>query len=891
MVEMKHPEHLLLVDGHSLAYRAFYALPLDNFSTSSGQPTNAVFGFTSMLINAIKDEKPTHLAIAFDVSRETFRREMFAEYKANRAKSPDEFRSQLPLITEVIEAMQIPGIQVKGYEADDIIATLAKQGEKKGMRVSILTGDRDSYQLVNESITVLYARKGVSDIARMTPAAVLEKYDLTPEQYPDFAALRGDPSDNLPSVPSVGEKTAVKWIKEYGNLDELIKHANEISGKVGESLRANIEQVKLNRKMTELVKDVSLDVGVDQLVVKKLDIDLVNKVFTALEFKSLRERLIGNASVSKDSSKKPKQSSFKVQKYNSGGLGKWLEEDTNELIALDVQFESFAAEFKEVAWGIARSSDGIAFSQDELSQDELAKLKKFLSNKETKKVVHGAKDFYKICSHLNIEFQGLISDTEISSYLVNPGLRSYELEDVAMRVLGFVPDLANENDGQLALGEESVNVDSLATRANAILSLNAALEPQIEERKLSGLLNDLELPLIEVLAEMELTGIAVDLKKLNNLSDEFEKLAKGYEKDAFKIVGHEFNMASPKQLQTVLFDERKLPKTKKTKTGFTTDAEALTDLFAKTKDPVLSSILSWRDITKLKQTVASLIPLAEKDGRIHTTFNQTVTSTGRLSSTEPNMQNIPIRTDQGKRIRDCFISGKEYECLLTADYSQIEMRIMAHLSKDPGLIEAFKSGEDLHTTSASLVFGVKPNEVDAELRRQIKAISYGLAYGMGAYGLSQSLDIEVAAAQKLMDEYFKRFGGVRDYLARVVEEARKVGFTETIMGRRRYFPDLTNPDRQRREMAERMALNAPIQGSAADIVKKAMLNADSMLKKEKLKSRLLLQVHDELVFEVAKGEKDQVEKLARIAMADAAPLLVPLDVSIGVGSSWDEAAH
>jgi DNA polymerase-1 len=891
MVDMKHPEHLLLVDGHSLAYRAFYALPLDNFSTSSGQPTNAVFGFTSMLINAIKDEKPTHLAIAFDVSRETFRREMFAEYKANRAKSPDEFRSQLPLITDVIEAMQIPGIQVKGYEADDIIATLAKQGEKKGMRVSILTGDRDAYQLVNNSITVLYARKGVSDIARMTPAAVLEKYELTPEQYPDFAALRGDPSDNLPSVPSVGEKTAVKWIKEYGNLDELIKHANEISGKVGESLRANIEQVKLNRKMTELVKNVSLEIGVDQLVVKELDIDLVNKVFTALEFKSLRERLIGNSSVSKESSKKPKQGSFKVQKYHSGGLRKWLEEDSQELIAIDIQFENFGAEFREVAWGLAKSSEGIAFAQGELSQEDLQQLKTFLSNKEIKKVIHAAKDLYKICSHLGVEFQGLISDTEISSYLVNPGLRSYELEDVAMRVLGFVPELANETDGQLALGEESVNVDILATRANVILNLNAALVPQIEERKLSDLLNELELPLIKVLAEMEITGIAIDLKKLNNLSDEFEKLANGYEKEAFKIVGHEFNMASPKQLQTVLFDERKLPKTKKTKTGFTTDAEALTDLFARTKDPVLSSILSWRDITKLKQTAASLIPLAEQDGRIHTTFNQTVTSTGRLSSTEPNMQNIPIRTDQGKRIRDCFISGKEFECLLTADYSQIEMRIMAHLSKDPGLIEAFKSGEDLHTTSASLVFGVKPNEVDAELRRQIKAISYGLAYGMGAYGLSQSLDIEVAAAQKLMDEYFKRFGGVRDYLARVVEEARKVGFTETIMGRRRYFPDLSNPDRQRREMAERMALNAPIQGSAADIVKKAMLNADAMLKKEKLKSRLLLQVHDELVFEVAKGEKDQVEKLARIAMADAAPLLVPLDVSVGVGSSWDEAAH
>jgi DNA polymerase-1 len=891
MVEMKHPEHLLLVDGHSLAYRAFYALPLDNFATSSGQPTNAVFGFTSMLINAIKDEKPTHLAIAFDVSRETFRKDMFPEYKANRAKSPDEFRSQLPLITEVIKAMQIPGVQLKGFEADDIIATLAKQGEKKGMRVSILTGDRDSYQLVNESITVLYARKGVSDIARMTPHAVLDKYELTPAQYPDFAALRGDPSDNLPSVPSVGEKTAVKWIKEYGNLDELIKNADQISGKVGEALRANIEQVKLNRKMTELVKDVTLEISVDQLAVKGPDIDEVNRVFTELEFKSLRERLLGNSAVVKESVKKGTSRSFLVKTYRPDDLKKWMETHSDEPIALDVQFEGFAQNISSVAWGIANSSSGIAFSDEELSSDDLKAFKDLITNNKIKKIVHNAKDFYQISISKKLEFNGLLADTEISAYLVNPGLRSYELEDVAMRVLGFVPELANENDGQLALGDESLNVESLANRANAIYQLHFALMPQIEEKNLTKLLNELELPLVKVLAEMEVTGIAVDMTKLNNLSSEFEKLANGFEKEAFKIVGHEFNMGSPKQLQTVLFDERKLPKTKKTKTGYTTDAEGLTDLFAKTKDPVLSSILSWRDITKLKQTVVSLIPLAAKDNRIHTTFNQTVTSTGRLSSTEPNMQNIPIRTDQGKRIRDCFISAKDYECLLTADYSQIEMRIMAHLSKDPGLIEAFKSGEDLHTTSASLVFGVKPTEVDAELRRQIKAISYGLAYGMGAYGLSQSLDIEVGAAQKLMDEYFKRFGGVRDYLANVVEVARKLGYTETIMGRRRYFPDLTNPDRQRREMAERMALNAPIQGSAADIVKKAMLNADSLLKSEKLKSRLLLQVHDELVFEVAKGEKDQVEKLARKAMAEAAPLLVPLDVSIGVGSSWDEAAH
>lgn len=888
---MKRPEHLLLVDGHSLAYRAFYALPVDNFATSSGQPTNAVFGFTSMLINAIKDEKPTHLAICFDVSRETFRKEMFPDYKANRAKSPDEFRSQLPLINDVIAAMQIPGVQVKGFEADDVIATLAKQGEKKGMRVSILTGDRDSYQLVNEAITVLYARKGVSDIARMTPAAVLEKYEITPLQYPDFAALRGDPSDNLPSVPSVGEKTAIKWIKEYGSLVELINHAEDIAGKVGEALRANLDQVKLNRKMTELIKDVTLEITVDQLAVKIPDIDLVNKVFTELEFKSLKERLLGTAAISKDNSKKKIDSKFESIKYSKSAFIEWLGKNQKDPIALDVQFEGDIHSFFNIAWGLSNETSGIAFSDSDLSGEEKDIFNKFLADSKSEKIVHSGKVFYQISTMKNIEMKGLIADTEISAYLVNPGLRSYELEDVAMRVLGFVPELANGNDGQMVLGDETLNVASLASRANVIFQLHKVLTPQIIERNLEKLLLNLEMPLVKVLANMETVGIAVDMKKLNNLSSEFEKLAKGFEKEAFKIVGHEFNMGSPKQLQVVLFDERKLPKTKKTKTGYTTDAEGLTELFAKTKDPVLSSILSWRDITKLKQTVVSLIPLAAKDERIHTTFNQTVTSTGRLSSTEPNMQNIPIRTDQGKRIRDCFISGKDYECLLTADYSQIEMRIMAHLSKDPGLIQAFKSGEDLHTTSASLVFGVKPTEVDAELRRQIKAISYGLAYGMGAYGLSQSLDIEVGAAQKLMDEYFKRFGGVRDYLAEVVEVARKLGYTETIMGRRRYFPDLTNPDRQRREMAERMALNAPIQGSAADIVKKAMLNADELLQKSKLKSRLLLQVHDELVFEVASGEKDEIEKLARVAMADAAPLLVPLDVSIGVGSSWDEAAH
>ena len=889
MVEKSDPKHLLLVDGHSLAYRAFYALPLESFATSSGQPTNAVYGFTSMLLNAIKDEKPTHIAIAFDVSRNTFRKELFTEYKANRAKTPDEFKSQLPLIHQVIKALKIPGLQVEGFEADDIIATLAKQGEKKDMRVSILTGDRDTFQLVNKDITVLYARKGVSDIARMTPDAVKEKYELTPQQYPDFAALRGDPSDNLPSIPSVGEKTAVKWIKEYGNLDELIKHAQEITGKVGDSLRQNLDQVKLNRKMTELVKDVKLDKEIDDLVVQKIDENEVNKVFTELEFKSLRERVLGknsNSSVEKTKSITKSKSS----RYSNGVVKLFLEENQKELIAIDLDFEGQFQEISNISWGLSNENEFIFFAHNEIDAKDKEIFIAWLQDANRQKTVHGSKDFYHVSRFLNIEFEGLIDDIEISSYLVNPGLRSYDLEDISVRVLGFSPVQSGDSSGQLSFDSDT-DLEALGLRAQAIYLISKKMKAKLKEQNLEKLFFELELPLAKLLSQMEDSGIAVDLKKLNSLQIEFEKIGKEFEKQAFKLVGHEFNLASPKQLQTVLFDERKLPKTKKTKTGFTTDASALEELFASTKDPLLSLILKWRDITKLKQVAASLIPLVDKESRIHTTFNQTITSTGRLSSTEPNLQNIPIRTEQGKRIRDCFINAKNYECLLTADYSQIEMRIMAHLSKDPGLISAFKSGEDLHTSSAALVFGVKPNEVNEELRRQIKAISYGLAYGMGAYGLSQSLDIEVSQASKLMEEYFKRFGGVRDYLATVVEDARKNGYTETIMGRRRYFPDLTNPDRQRREMAERMALNAPIQGSAADIVKSAMLKVDKVLKENKLKSRILLQVHDELVIEVWPGELEKVKTLVKNEMGKAADLLVPLDVSIGVGSSWDEAAH
>ncbi|NBO79036.1 MAG: DNA polymerase I, partial [Actinobacteria bacterium] len=677
MVEKSDPKHLLLVDGHSLAYRAFYALPLESFATSSGQPTNAVYGFTSMLINAIKDEKPTHIAIAFDVSRNTFRKELFSEYKANRAKTPDEFKSQLPLIHQVIGALKIPGLQVEGFEADDIIATLAKLGEKNEMRVSILTGDRDTFQLVNKDITVLYARKGVSDIARMTPDAVQEKYELTPEQYPDFAALRGDPSDNLPSIPSVGEKTAVKWIKEYGNLDELIKHASEISGKVGESLRQNLDQVRLNRKMTQLIQDVKLDKEIADLVMQKIDENEVNKVFTELEFKSLKERVLGKNSSSNIEKNKPSVKT-KSTKYTKGVLKEFLERNAKDSIALELDFNGQFQEISNIKWGLANDTELLAFSHDEIDSKDRDLFIDWLQDKNKLKTVHGSKDFYHVSRFLNIELNGIFDDIEISSYLVNPGLRSYDLEDICIRVLGFSPGQSSESSGQLSFDTDS-DLEALAIRAQAIYLISKNISQKLQEQNLEKLFFDLELPLAKLLSEMEDAGIAVDLKKLNSLQVEFEKIANGYEKDSFKIVGHEFNLASPKQLQTVLFDERKLPKTKKTKTGYTTDATALEELFASTKDPLLSLILKWRDITKLKQVAASLIPLVDKESRIHTTFNQTITSTGRLSSTEPNLQNIPIRTDQGKRIRDCFINSKNYECLLTADYSQIEMRIMAHL--------------------------------------------------------------------------------------------------------------------------------------------------------------------------------------------------------------------
>ncbi len=886
---------LLLLDGHSLAYRAFYALPVENFSTTTGQATNAVYGFTSMLINTLRDERPTHVGVAFDVSRSTFRSVEYPEYKATRSATPDEFRGQIPLIHEVLAALDIPHVEVDGFEADDVIATLTTQAEAAGYDVLIITGDRDAYQLVDDHVTVLYPRKGVSDLARMTPAAIEEKYGLTPAQYPDYAALRGDPSDNLPSIPGVGEKTAAKWVREFGSLDALVDRVDEVKGKTGDSLRAALSDVLRNRRLTELVRDVDLDIGPDDLARRPFERERVHEVFDALQFRVLRERLFAEHQQDAASAAAPAVA-VDVEVLESGAaawLGAHAGAGSRTGLAVLGRWGSGTGDVEALA--VASSDGSVAYLPVRgLGAEDEAAVADWLADAERPKALHDAKGPELALRARGWRLRGLTCDTALAAYLVLPGQRSFDLSDLVPRFLHRdLAGAASSAADQLSFDTDvdAERAESLGTQAKAVLDLAVALEEELEARGGTALMREVELPLLHVLADLEQAGIAVDVEHLRGLEEEFGDSMRGAETTAHELAGRPFNLGSPKQLQEILFGERGLPTTKKIKTGYTTDADALQTLFAQTEDPLLEQLLRWRDVSKLRQTVTGLLAAVQDDGRIHTTFNQIVAATGRLSSQDPNLQNIPIRTDEGRRIRSGFVVGPGFETLLTADYSQIEMRLMAHLSEDDGLIEAFRSGEDLHNYVASRVFSVAPDEVDPEMRRKIKAMSYGLAYGLSPFGLSQQLGIETSEASRLMNEYFERFGGVRDYLRDVVDRARGTGYTETMLGRRRYLPDLTSDVRQRREMAERMALNAPIQGSAADIVKVAMLRVDAALRAAGLRSRMLLQVHDELVLEVAAGELEAVEAVVRDGMGGAVPLTVPLDVSVGVGRTWEDAGH
>jgi DNA polymerase-1 len=909
MPELSHPTtrvadvgetkpRLLLLDGHSSAYRAFHALPPDKLSTTTGQVTNAVFGFTSMLINVLRDEKPTHIAVAFDVSRKSFRSEQYADYKAGRSETPSAFAGQIPLIKEVLDALRIPFVEAPGYEADDVIATLACQGRDQGFEVLICTGDRDTFQLVDEGVTVLYFMRGVSDMARMNREKVIERYGVPPERYRDLAALVGDTSDNLTGVPGVGPKTAAKWLIQFGDLDGLVEGVDQIKGKAGDSLRSHLADVLRNFEINKLVRDLQLPVQPADLTWHGWDREKVHEVFDALEFSVLRNRLYEYL----DAVEPEAEGGFDLAAaiLGTGEVAPWLAEHTPAGRRVGVAVAGRFGRGTGTLSGVAVATDdgaGAWFDPAALDEADEAAVAGWLADPERPKVLHDVKPALLAFAARGWSLSGVAVDTALAAYLARPDQRTYDLADLALRYLHRELKVDSPgDDAQLTLdgvGDDGAAERNLMLRAAATLDLAEALRADLARDGGSSdrLMAEVELPLVEVLAAMEQAGIAADTEYLSGLEAHFAAEVKAAAQAAYEVVGREFNLGSPKQLQEILFTELGLPKTRKIKSGYTTDADSLQWLYVQSGHAVLEHLLRHRDVAKLKSTVDGLLKSVSDDGRIHTTFFQTVAATGRLSSTDPNLQNVPIRTEEGRRIRRAFVVGDAFDELLTADYSQIEMRIMAHLSKDAALIEAFNSGFDFHSATASSVFSVPPEQVTHDQRRKIKAMNYGLAYGLSAYGLAQQLGITPDEARVLMEEYFQRFGGVREYLRAVVDQARRDGYTQTVLGRRRYLPDLTSDNRQRRDMAERMALNAPIQGSAADIIKVAMLRIDAALRASGLRSRMLLQVHDELVFEVGPGEREPLEALVRAQMCGAYALDTPLEVSVGIGRDWNAADH
>jgi DNA polymerase-1 len=876
---------LLVIDGHSLAFRAFYALPVDSFQTRDGQHTNAIHGFIAMLINLLKAEKPTHLAVAFDISRFSFRTREYPEYKGTRGETPSEFIGQVPLLQDALKAMNISTISIEDFEADDVLATLAVRGREQGYRVLLVSGDRDTIQLVNDDVTLLYpSRQGVSDLTRYDPDKVRDRYGIEPHQYPEVAALVGETSDNLPGVPKVGEKTAVKWLGLYGSLDGILENADKISGKVGESLREHKENAVRNRRLNRLVTDVEVGVEIEALEKRPIDEQEVRDVFGRLEFRTLLERVLklegmdgGEPAVTARQISAPAP-----QRLLDEELRGWLARATAANpggLALRIEL----LDGRPIAAGIASDAETVLLPWQPGGAD-YAPFEEWLAS-DAPKLMHDAKPQVKALARVGVAVGGLAFDTQIGAWLLAPGAKEASLADLTTKLLDEELPVADPN--QLVPADDA---PSVATEAWFTGRIVAHHETALDSGSL-GVMRDIEMPTLLVIAAMELRGVTVDHDSLADLSAGLGARATDLAQRAFAEIGREVNLGSPKQLQEVLFDQLGMPKTRANKTGYSTDAGALADLQASNPHPFLDLLLQHRDATKLRQIVETLDASIADDGRIHTRYVQSGTTTGRISSTDPNLQNIPIRTEEGRRIRQSFRVGEGYDTLLTADYSQIEMRIMAHLSGDEGLIEAFRSGEDLHRFVGSRIFGVDPSDVTSLMRTKVKAMSYGLAYGLSAFGLSKQLRIEQSEAKVLMADYFERFGAVRDYLRNVVVQAKVDGYTTTIFGRRRPFPELSSPNRVLRDNAERAALNSPIQGSAADIMKFAMIRVEKDLVEQGLRSRMLMTVHDELIFEVDSAEADTVEEIVRTRMAGAAELSVPLEVQLGHGQNWDAAAH
>lgn len=944
-------ETLLVVDGHSLAFRAFFALPVDNFSTSSGQATNAVWGFATMLAQVIDAEKPDHLGVAFDVKGGTFRNEMLPQYKGTREAAPEELLTQLPLIQRMLTALGVTYIEKPGFEGDDVIATLATMGDKAGYHTLVLSGDRDAFQLVDDNVTVLYPGHHFKDLKHMTPQSIIDKYKVTPAQYPDLAALRGETADNIPGVPGVGDGFAAKWINQFGSLDGICEHADEIGGKKGESLRANIDQVKLNRKVNALVRDVDLGVDIEDLTFGTVDVAQIDALFKELEFgPRTKSRVLKtfNTGAKASNTSGAGESTNNEQNEQDSSLDLNMPEPTS--ITAPEQFDEWVKAHRvEVkvpgeiadftvsdygdgsqrhaicgdavghAWTVAAWGDerpGRATAQAiavatatsaaivplPITDTLRAQLARFLKSEHSRTIVHGYKELLHLLGAVDLDMDLPMFDTKLAGYLAQPDFHADSLKQAAEHFLDIhFTETEQPSQGTLDFDDDQVEEDPNEHRLRdlaIIRSLAVTLGPIIDEREQCWLMRAIELPVSRVLHGMEHTGAKVDSVRLVSMRDQFAAEARQAQEMAWEYAGTEINLQSPKQLQKVLFEDMGLKPTKRTKSGsYTTNAAALQDLYVKSVDNerangFLGALLRHREINKLKQIVQTLIDATNtSDERIHTTFEQTVAATGRLSSVDPNLQNIPNRNAAGREIRGVFVPGEGYEALMSCDYSQVELRIMADLSDDEALIEAFRSGADFHKYVASMVYKLPVDQITGDQRSHVKAMSYGLAYGLSTYGLAQQLKIAPREAEALKNRYFDTFGKVHDYLESLVANAREKGYTETIFGRRRYFPALHSTNRVAREAAERAALNAPIQGSAADIMKIAMIRAEQTLAEAHVKSRIILQIHDELVVEIAPGEGDQVTELVRNAMEHAVDLAVPLDVSCGIGSDWQLAAH
>ncbi|MDY4678339.1 MAG: DNA polymerase I [Bifidobacterium tsurumiense] len=937
-------ETLLVVDGHSLAFRAYFALPVDNFSTSNGQPTNAIWGFATMLSQVIEAEHPSHLAVAFDVKGGTFRSELLPQYKGTRDAAPEELLSQLPLIQEMLDALGVTYIEKPGYEGDDVIATLATMGKAAGMHSLVLSGDRDAFQLVDEDITVLYPGHHFKDLKHMTPEAIVEKYHVTAQQYPDLAALRGENADNIPGVPGVGDGFAAKWINQYGSLQGIVDHADEIKGKKGQALRDNIDQVLLNRKVNALVRDLDLDVNLEECVLEGVDAGKVQTLFSKLEFgvrtKSRVLKTFNSGRVAQEEPQAPAPAS--VDKPEStviedvATLQSWMASYAGNLPNQDDEKSSSASDASidaeinhdmqcspllETTWVLNIEGDNrpgrarldnvtlligsqAAIITAKTMQDASIResILDFAKQHRSSMVMHGYKEMRHMADAVNMELPMPQFDTKLAGYLVHPDFHADSLEKAAAHFLDIhIDEPKSEVQGQLDLEEQiesDTEFDQALFHVSIIAALTATLAPLVDARRQFGLLRAIELPVSQTLYRMEHAGARIDMRRLTEMREQFGSEARQAQEIAWEQAGSQVNLQSPKQLQTVLFEDMGLKPTRRTKSGgYTTNAAVLQDLYVKSANneranTFLGALLRHRETNKLKQIVQTLLDAVNReDGRIHTTFEQTVAATGRLSSVDPNLQNIPNRNASGREIRSAFVPGEGYASLLSCDYSQVELRIMAEQSGDEALIEAFKSGTDFHKYVASLVYGIPVDQIDSDQRSHVKAMSYGLAYGLSTYGLAQQLKISPAAADVLKEQYFSTFGKVHDYLESLVSQARRKGYTETMFGRRRYFPGLTSTNRTVRDAAERGALNAPIQGSAADIMKLAMIRSDKALQDNGCTSRIILQIHDELVIEVAPGETEQVSALVKDAMEHAVDIAVPLDVSIGVGADWQLAAH